>query len=359
MTRVTQPMLDVFGYLVTKGLHEKGAAVIVGNGAQESGENLDPTMYRAHPDASGGVRQDLNSGGFLEWLGDRKLKYLDFSKAAEAAAGLPAGALLNDRFTQCDFTIHELTTEDRYDSLYAQLTTETGRTIANLTANFMEIFERPSNALNAQGKRIDGLDNRIEHAEAVYDRVQLIKAAQAGQPGPAVPVEPPALPRPQIPVPPVPTVPAGPLPISASDAGFYAALQDKLAELHKQRDAIDSKISLVEKTASEFAFDALPKPLALPKPSAIPAAVVPQQRSTTVFGANWQTTFSGIVAALMGVAQFIPALQPYVGVINAIGLVAAGGVGVTAKGKNVTGGTISAVDGSTVARPVSIIPPAR
>ena len=114
------------------------------------------------------------------------------------------------------------------------------QSIPTLTANFMTIYERPSKKLNAQGQRIDGLNNRINHAEAVYDRVQLIK--KTAHEGPPVPVTPPTPPIPSVPVPPVPaepppvlppvpTVPASPIalpPVSAAIAGRQAALKDAL-----------------------------------------------------------------------------------------------------------------------------------
>lgn len=386
MTRVTQPQLDVFNYLVTKGPHEKGTAAIIGNFCQESGENLDPTMFRAHPDASGGVREDLKSGGMAEWLGSRKTNCIAFSRKAAAERGLPPETLLNDRFTQGDFCVHELTTESQYHDLWIQLTQETigasgnPRSIATLTANFMTIYERPSKKLNAQGQRIDGLNNRINHAEAVYDRVQLIKkiaGVPTPPPVPSIPVppilvEPPAVVPPPV-MPPVPTVPIAPPPISAGGAGRQAALKDALdamgasylAELESYRTEmnamIDAAIADFRKYMPAPAISPPPAstPMALSNPSASPAMQSGSRPMINMI--NWKTTLGGFAAILSGTGAAINAFTSgdtatlyaaIPGILAGIGLIAA-------KDKNVTGGTVSAVDGTIVARPVSSISPMR
>lgn len=271
MTRVTQRQLDAYAHFLAAGMHEKGAAAPVGNFVQESGENLDSTMFRAHPDASGGVREDLKSGGIAEWLGGRKTAYIAFSQKSESVKGLSAGSLLNDLHTQCDFCLHELTSDREYWTLYQQLTTDTVRSIATLTANFMEIYERPKAGPTA------GLQNRIEHAEAVYERAQLIKKAQDGQPRPPEPIPEPPLPLPQIPVPPPSTAPAGLPPISSSAAGRQAAIRDALdeigagyrAELEAYRKEMND---MVDAAIAAIPMSSAAGPLALPKPPAIPAA---------------------------------------------------------------------------------------
>src|ERR1700730_602571 len=224
--RVTERQLIAYNHFVFAGLHEQGAAAPIGNFVQESGEDLDSTMFRAHPDASGGVPDALKSGGIDEWLGDRKTAYIVFSQAAESRRGLPRDSLLNDLETQCDFCVLELRTGAGYATLYEQLTTETvgadgnPRSVATLTANFMEIYERPKKGPTAK------LENRIAHAEAVYSRAQLIKGAPTvPQPAPPAPVQPAPVPVPSAPPRPHPTVPAGP-PISAHIAGRQAAIED-------------------------------------------------------------------------------------------------------------------------------------
>src|ERR1700720_386893 len=136
-------MLAAFGHFTGVGFVENGAGATVGNFCQESGEFLVSTMFRAHPDASGGVPEALKSGGIGEWLGARKTAEIAFTERAETRLGLPKGSLLNDLGTQCDFVVYELQTNPLYATLYHQLTTSGSRSIANLTANFMLVYERP------------------------------------------------------------------------------------------------------------------------------------------------------------------------------------------------------------------------
>ncbi len=388
--RVTQRQLDAYDYFHAAGLHEKGAAAPPGNFVQESGEDLDSTMFRAHPDASGGVAQALKSGGIAEWLGDRKTAYIIFSRAEEMRRSLPGGSLLNDLETQCDFVIHELQAP-QYADLYRQLTTDTGRSVATLTANFMEIYERPSNQLNARGERIDGLDNRIAHANAIYDRVQLIKSAE-GQPTP-IPVPQPQVttgsttwipPRPQVVItqpqtsqvppllPPIPTAPAGP-PISASTAGRRAAGQDiietTLAKLYEERAAVENEIAGWEDLKTKYmkfpAVPALDAPLALPKPDE-PQPIIPTQRSNPMpnmfsWLINWRTTASAIPAAITAATTIYTALKsgqmPDPEDWKLLGAsISPVLIGLMAKDSQVTGGTISAVDGlKKVSQPISVV----
>lgn len=271
--RVTQRQLDAFFHFVTATPQflEKGAAAIIGNLCQESGENLDSTMFRAHPDASGGVPQDLKSGGIAEWLGSRKTAYIAFSQRAETQRGIAKGSLLNDLFTQCDFLIYELKTHE-YTELYNQLTVDTGRSVATLTMNFMLKFERPKLGPT------DGRNNRIAHAEAVFARAQLIKAA-------STPPQAPPVPLPQAPAPSAPpqylppSMPPPELPtISASTAGRRAADQDIIASLiAKKRAEIENlkdELAVFERLGAELS-NLVPAPhtLTLPSPSAISAAV--------------------------------------------------------------------------------------
>ena len=133
---VTAPMLAAYQHFISVGFIENGAGAAVGNFCQESGEFLIATMFRAHPDASGGVPDALKSGGIAEWLGDRKTAYIAFAGRAETRLGLAKGSLLNDLGTQCDFVVYELQTTPKYATLYHWLTVDTGRSIATLTYNF-------------------------------------------------------------------------------------------------------------------------------------------------------------------------------------------------------------------------------
>src|SRR4029077_2473786 len=148
---------------------------------QESGEFLIATMFRDHPDASGGVPEALKSGGIAEWLGDRKTAYIAFSGRAETRLSLPKGSLLNDLGTQCDFVVYELQTNPLYTTLYQQLTSGS-RSIVNLTANFMMVYERPKLGPTAN------LDNRIAHAEAVVRVARSLKIPHAPQPVQPAPI---------------------------------------------------------------------------------------------------------------------------------------------------------------------------
>src|ERR1700730_9881344 len=208
IVHVTAPMLAAYNHFLAVGFTENGAAAPGGNGGEESGEFLVTTMFRAHPDWSGGVAEPLKSGGFEEWLGDRKTACIAFIGRAEAKLGVAKGSLLNDLGTQCDFVIYELQTNERYATLYQQLTTGT-RSIANLTANFCWVYERPKAATA-------NVENRIAHAEAVVARARLLKTPLAPQRYPSAPLPP--MPAPQAPpaVPLPSPAPSGPSQISAS-----------------------------------------------------------------------------------------------------------------------------------------------
>ncbi len=119
---VTPAQKQAAAIFTAHGLTAAGAAAIVGNGVQESGPNLDPTINRVHA--------DHGSGGFMEWRLDRK-------DALIAFGGAHAGELA----TQCLFVLHELETD--YPRLNQQLR-DPSRSVANLTANFCWVYERPS-----------------------------------------------------------------------------------------------------------------------------------------------------------------------------------------------------------------------
>jgi hypothetical protein len=337
---VTAPMIAAFNHFMSVGFIENGAGAAVGNFCQESGEFLIATMFRAHPDASGGVPDALKSGGIAEWLGDRKTAYIAFSGRAETRLGLPKGALLNDLGTQCDFVVYELQTTPEYETLYKQLTGGS-RSIANLTANFMMVYERPKLGPTAN------LDNRIAHAEAVVAKARLLKAPPAPQPA-----SPPPTPAPS---PSQPAPPAGPPTISATIAGLDAAILDHFGAIRDalvaQRDAINIRIAKIEAQATDFAkleeifTPPPPPPPVLQIKAAEPTAPTTQgtQPMNKVLGMiNWKTTIPGIIAALTGAAKVIPSLQPYADILTTIMGISAGVGLMAAKDGDVTGGTVPA-----------------
>lgn len=346
IVHVTAPMLAVYNHFLGVGFTENGAGAAVGNFCQESGEFLIATMFRAHPDASGGVPEALKSGGIAEWLGDRKTAYIAFAGRAETRLGLAKGSLLNDLGTQCDFVVYELQTTPEYATLYTQLTSGS-RSVANLTANFMMVYERPKLGPT------DGLENRIAHAEAVVARARLIKTLQVPQPAPPAPV--PQAPVPQAPPPilPVPTLPAGLPPISATAAGRQTAVLDNLhgildaykAERASYLESIDKEIAFVETSISDFGrLVSLPAAPILQSPAATLAPPIPQRSKTVPWLTNWKTTIGGVAAILTALGAGVHAIQT--GDLSAayatIPAIVAGVALITAKDGNVTGGTVPA-----------------
>jgi Phage tail lysozyme len=341
---VTAPMLAAFNHFTSVGFVENGAGAAVGNFCQESGELLIATMFREHPDYSGGVPDALKSGGIAEWLGARKTAYIDFSGRAETRLGLAKGSLLNDLGTQCDFVVYELQTTPEYATLYQQLTSGS-RSVANLTANFMMVYERPKLGPTA------GLDNRIAHAEAVVARARELKAAPVPQAAPSAPVPQASLPSAPMPLPMPTTVPAVPAPILPTSAGRIATQIDTLTAMRAARVselvAADQEIAAYDESLAAFtklggaSATTAPPPL-LQKPAAGPAVMTTTQGTTMPsFAINWKTTLSGIVAAAGILAAQFPPLAPYAQVVTALGTLA---LGFTAKDAAVTGGTIPATN---------------
>ncbi len=349
---VTAPMLAAYQHFISVGFIENGAGAAVGNFCQESGELLIATMFREHPDYSGGVPDALKSGGIAEWLGDRKTAYIAFSGRSETRLGLSKGSLLNDLGTQCDFVVYELQTTPEYTTLYKQLTSGS-RSVANLTANFMMVYERPKLGPTA------GLDNRIAHAEAVVARARELKVPQQATHAPVPQAQPPSVPIP-VPVPSPAT--AAPSQISATIAGLDAAILDHFAAIRdaliNQRDAINVRIAKIEAQASDFAKLEGPETLVLSpiiqKPAVEPVAITTQgnQKVLGLVSINWKTTVSGIVAAAaQGIGAKYPEWNWLTQYVTA-GAMAA--LGLSAKDSNVTGGSVSNVTGATSA-PVSLI----
>jgi hypothetical protein len=134
-------------FLVSKGYCYKdqdgrlvvdGSAAIVGNLSQESGNQLDATVHRRVA--------DHGSGGIAEWRLDRLTRLEKFAEDNQLNVA--------DLATQLSYLIWEL--ENIYPSLNASLKAG-GRSIANMTANFMQVFERPA-------AQYANLDNRIKQA---------------------------------------------------------------------------------------------------------------------------------------------------------------------------------------------------
>ena len=115
-----------------------GSAAIVGNLSQESGNNLDATVHRRVA--------DHGSGGIAEWRLDRLTRLEKFAEDNRLNVA--------DLTTQLFYLIWEL--ENLYPALNASLKAG-GRSVANLTANFMQVFERPA-------AQYANLHNRVKQA---------------------------------------------------------------------------------------------------------------------------------------------------------------------------------------------------
>jgi len=127
--------------LVSKGLHILGGAAIVGNCSQEVGINL-PTKFT--------LVTDHGSQGIAQW---RLARLTALEKFADDHK-LP----VTDLTTQGLFLLEELAQD--YPALDTMLRAPGTRTLANLTANFMTIFERPS-----YNPAINKLNFRIAQAQ--------------------------------------------------------------------------------------------------------------------------------------------------------------------------------------------------
>jgi hypothetical protein len=147
---------ELMEFLVSKGLHVLGAAAITGNCSQEVGINL-PTKFT--------LLTDHGSQGIAQW---RLVRLTALEQFAEDKK-LP----VTDLTTQAMFLLQELATD--YAALDKMMRAPGTRTLANLTANFMTVFERPS-----FNPAINKLDFRITQAQ--------ICARDFIPPEPAVPI---------------------------------------------------------------------------------------------------------------------------------------------------------------------------
>jgi GH24 family phage-related lysozyme (muramidase) len=213
---------------------------------------------------------------------------------------------------------------------------------------------------NANG----GVNRHRRLAEAAF---YLTPDAGAPQPAPAAPpaaVPQAPLPPAAMPVPMPPPAPAGPLSISPSAAARITAVLDGLMALREgyltDRASLDAEIAVLDTTIADFGKlqGAAPSPIPplLQKPAAEPAVTTTTQGNKQVFGIqiNWKTTLSGIVgAASQGIGAKYPEYNWLTQYITAAAMAA---LGLTAKDSNVTGGSVSNVDGATSATAVSLIP---
>jgi len=138
---MTPRQQELMQLLVSKGLSIKGAAACVGNCSQEVGINL-PSKFT--------LKTDHGSQGICQWRLDRLTALEHFADTAKLA--------VTDLTTQGLFLVQELRTG--YPALNAMLLFPGDRSTANLTANFMKFFERPS-----FDPAINKLDFRIKQAE--------------------------------------------------------------------------------------------------------------------------------------------------------------------------------------------------
>lgn len=148
---VTKEQMAGMKQCVANGYSVKGAGAIVGNFSWESGSPHLPARFKAVT--------DHGSQGIGQWRLDR-LSGLE--RFAEARGLNPA-----DGIAQFNYAFWELENLPRRSMkwLNAQLKNPGTRSIANLTANFSEYFEKPA-------KKYEHLDERIAYAESCVKAFQ-------------------------------------------------------------------------------------------------------------------------------------------------------------------------------------------
>jgi hypothetical protein len=155
----TARQTQAFQFFCSQGYSSNGSAAIVGNLTQESGVNLDSTIYRAHP--------DHGSGGIAEWRLDRLTNLIHFG-----------GDKVGDLDVQCSFLIHELTTEPQYAALNIELH-DPHRSVQNLTENFCWVFERPNARLANISRRIAVAKSLVNTTPPIAPHVAVVAGAAA------------------------------------------------------------------------------------------------------------------------------------------------------------------------------------
>jgi len=138
---MTPRQQELMKLLVSKGLHVWGAAAVVGNCSQEVGINL-PSKFT--------LVTDHGSQGIAQWRLVRLTALEQFADDKKL--------IVTDLATQGLFLLDELAKD--YPALDLMMRVPGTRSLANLTANFMVVFERPS-----YDPAINKLDFRIAQAQ--------------------------------------------------------------------------------------------------------------------------------------------------------------------------------------------------
>lgn len=307
-------------YTSAKGIPIGGAIALISVLSYES--KLNPGSQGHQPSETPGILNPHGAYGIASWNGPRQNDLLEYAtKHGKSVSALD---------TQLDFVLTEIA--NKYPGSWSAI-----RSSASYKAIIPILVDEYENPKDKQ-REIDGAISIAAHL-----------AALPPQPAPPAPI--PQAPAPQAPPPvlPAPRPLPGLPPISATEAGLDAAILDNIAAmldvLLAQRAAIDKRIAKLETAAAGFGKLQESQPPALQIPVANPAAITPQ-RSQTVFGiTNWATTFSALPAVFTaGVGIFnaishgqAPTTEEW-GVIGAS--VSAILIGLNAKDKNVTGGTV-------------------
>lgn len=349
MTTVPQVQITARDYYVlTKGIPLGAAIALVSVLYYES--HLNPGSQGYQPtEAQGQPRQVLNphgAYGIASWNGDRQGDLLDYA----TAHNLAVSAL----DTQLAFVLTEIA--NSYPNCWAAIrSTASYQAIISI---LVDEYEDPKNK-----------PAEINGALAIAGPLAALPPPQ-----PAPPVAVPAAPTPKVPTPTTPpsAAPAGLPPISASSAGRRAAEQSYIAEMLNQLLAEQAQIAeeiaafqqmaaglgkLNPAPTTQLSFSPV-----LPPPTAEPAAttITQTQGMQAMLGTNWITTLFGSgsiasVVATLGVDAYYKQM-PDAQTMSILGGLLSTGFGlIKAKDGNVTGGTVSAIDGTKVVSPVSLI----